>query len=451
MLTRLINFITFSNMPIKKKFLLFSSGVALWFVLIAAIGFIATDDPVSRELILLVAVIAILLLLLFAFWISRSLTKPINAMIDQIETFIGGDIDLTKKIVITTNDEIGMLSTRFNKLLDTIHDMNSFKKVIEEDDTPQDIYIRLGNAFHSLGLDSFQIYEVSNSKNLMRPMNVSSKEIEDICNKDILVNCNLCRAKKTGDIVSSFSYPDICRQFLKSSDRQYVCVPMIIGDSTGGITQFVFEFNSSPNEMEKRVLKAHKYIKEALPVLEAKRLMDTLKESSLKDSMTGLYNRRFIEEYSETLVATVRRRGEGLGLLMCDLDFFKEVNDTYGHDVGDIVLKETANIIKDSVRASDIVVRFGGEEFLAVLQDIKDGDSMDIAEKIRKKIEATRVKMPRGFIQKTISIGISEFPKDTPNFWQSIKFSDIALYMAKDGGRNQTVRFSRDMWTTEEY
>jgi len=204
-------------------------------------------------------------------------------------------------------------------------------------------------------------------------------------------------------------------------------------------------------DISKIVLRAQQYIKEALPVLEAKRLMDTLKESSLRDPMTGLYNRRFLEEYSETLVAMTHRRGTNIGLLMCDLDFFKEVNDTYGHNVGDVVLREVANIIRESVRSSDMVVRFGGEEFLAILQDIKDGEAINVGEKIRKKVEETKIKMPRGFIHKTISVGIAEFPKDAANFWQSIKYADIALYKAKDSGRNQVVRFTKDMWTADTY
>ncbi len=451
LISKAVNFVTFRDMPIRKKFLVFSSGVGVWFILISAIGFMAADDPGARKFILIAALLAILLLMFFAFWISRSLTKPIKTMIEQVSSLAEGDIDLTKKITIESSDEIGELSAKFNKLLDAVSDMNSFKKVIEEDDTPQDIYIRLGNTFTLLGLSPFQIYEVSNSKNIMRPMFVPGSAENDTCNKDILVNCNLCRAKKTGDAVSSAYYPGICKQFLGNGERHHICVPMIIGDSTGGVAQFVFEKDAPFEEVQKRVLRARKYIQESLPVLEAKRLMDTLKESSLRDPMTGLYNRRFLEEYSETLVATTHRRGTAIGLLMCDLDFFKEVNDTYGHNVGDTVLRETANIIRESVRTSDIVVRFGGEEFLAVLQDTKDGEAVKVAETIRKRLEDTKVKMPRGFIQKTISIGVCEFPKDTANFWQSIKFSDIALYKAKDSGRNLVVRFSKEMWTSEAY
>jgi diguanylate cyclase (GGDEF)-like protein len=175
--------------------------------------------------------------------------------------------------------------------------------------------------------------------------------------------------------------------------------------------------------------------------------MNTLQESALKDSLTGLYNRRFLQEYTETLIAGVLRRGKSVGLMMCDLDFFKQVNDLYGHNVGDNVLKETCEIIKKCIRSSDLVIRFGGEEFLVLMLDINGGETSQIADKIRETIEKTKIKVSDGVIKKTISIGISEFPTDAENFWQAIQFADAALYRAKDSGRNKVVRFTPDMST----
>jgi diguanylate cyclase (GGDEF)-like protein len=98
-----------------------------------------------------------------------------------------------------------------------------------------------------------------------------------------------------------------------------------------------------------------------------------------------------------------------------------------------------------------MVVRFGGEEFLVILMDIREGEAEMVAEKIRTLVEGSKIKIVGGFIQKTISIGISEFPKDTEQFWEAIKFSDVALYKAKETGRNRVVRFTPDMWTKEKY
>lgn len=136
---------------------------------------------------------------------------------------------------------------------------------------------------------------------------------------------------------------------------------------------------------------------------------------------------------------------------MGDLDFFKQVNDIHGHNAGDVVLKETAQILKKSVRAADLVIRFGGEEFLIVLVDAAKGESLTVAEKIRREVEENSFRVKEGTIKKTISLGISEFPLDAESFWQCIKFADVALYEAKNNGRNKSLRFTAEMWKDEQF
>jgi diguanylate cyclase (GGDEF)-like protein len=111
-----------------------------------------------------------------------------------------------------------------------------------------------------------------------------------------------------------------------------------------------------------------------------------------------------------------------------------------------MVLKALANVIKQSVRASDIVIRFGGEEFLIVLQETSGVASVQVAEKIRAAVEVMQIQFSGVVLQKTISIGIADFPADSNTFWQAVKFADVALYRAKESGRNRVVSFSKDMW-----
>ncbi len=408
---------------------------------------------VTTVMIIIIVVMAVILLFITNHFVTASMTRPIKAIIEQINDLSEGEIDLTKQISVDSKDEIGVLSSNFNTLMHTIHDINTFKKVIEEDDRLEDVYVRIAKVFkEDLGLKDFLIYEVSNSKNTMHTIETPFTGDEISCNKEILINCKLCRANKTGHIISSLAYPDICKQFLRSDELYHVCIPMMSGGGTGGVVQFIFSKETADAEgIKKKILRAEQYIKEAMPVIEAKRLTGVLKESSVKDQLTGLYNRRFLEEYIDTLVAMATRKKEIVGLLMCDLDFFKEVNDRFGHDVGDTVLKETANLISKSARASDLVIRFGGEEFLMVLVDGKEDDAMDVAERIRRTVEENKIKTLGAIIQKTISIGVSEFPKDTQNFWEAIKYADIALYKAKEAGRNRVMRFTKDMWTEKEY
>ena len=225
-----------------------------------------------------------------------------------------------------------------------------------------------------------------------------------------------------------------------------MCFPIIQSGSVGSVVQLV----STVEEQEKlqdRVPYINVYLRETAPVLETKRLMESLRDSTLRDPMTGLNNRRFLEEYVETLVASVHRKHSHAAILMLDLDYFKMVNDTYGHDAGDAVLKALSNVLKQSVRASDLVIRYGGEEFLIILLDSQGDAAIQVAENIRVAVEGLKVQVAGIVLQKTISIGISDFPTDSDTFWQAVKFADVALYQAKEKGRNRVIRFDTSMWS----
>jgi len=210
-------------------------------------------------------------------------------------------------------------------------------------------------------------------------------------------------------------------------------------------------FNADEKDYVYSILPAIRiYLGEASPVIETKLLMRSLKESAMRDAMTGLYNRRFLEEYLDVLSATVERKNINVGLLMCDVDYFKKVNDSLGHEAGDAVLIDVAKTLKQAVRTSDMVIRYGGEEFLALLIDTEEEKAMEVAERIRSTIEAHAFVTSGGKLNKTISVGVSMFPKDGGAFWQCAKYADVAMYQAKDTGRNQVIRFESDMWKDDE-
>jgi len=407
--------------------------------------------------VIVVLLLATSLLAIFTFWISHSITTPVRSITNQIRSLRESDVSDSRQIEVLSTDEIGTLSAEFNTLMQSIYDLTSFKRIIEEDNSLEDVYSRLAHMFrHELGFDIITIYEIANSQNKMKTVYPFSVEEEKrYCNGDIFDNCQLCRVKKTGHTVSSFLHPEMCKSFLIENDCDYTCLPMDAGGITSGVVQFVFPRTADAppdrQDIERRLFKAQQYINESVSVIDAKRLMATLKDSALKDALTGLYNRRFLQEYTESLVAGILRREKQIGLIMCDLDYFKQVNDVYGHHTGDAVLKETSEIIRSCVRTSDLVIRFGGEEFLIVLLDVTEGISHKIAEKVRMSLEQAKLKIADGVIKKTISLGISEFPTDTESFWQAIKFADVALYRAKETGRNRTIRFLPEMWKGDQF
>ena len=422
------------------------------------------DDVSSDMLMLRVistagAILFSILTLSMAYLIGKGITLRLGKVIWGLKEIASGkgDVDLTKRIAITSIDEIGILSTEFNGLMESISSLTTFKKVIEEDYTIDDVYSRLWDVFNrELGLRECVIFEVDMYHNSMKPVYPPLvPEADFLCSLDVLPNAELCKARKTGHPVNSLSYPCICKQFLSRDGKEHFCLPMSIGGGTVGVTQFVVERPGEPGgraELEKKVFKAEQYIKEALPVIESKRLMNTLRESALTDSLTGLHNRRFLQECAEGMCLGAMRRGKLIGLLMCDLDYFKQINDSYGHNVGDELLKLTSQTLKGSIRNSDLAIRFGGEEFLVVLIDVQKDEALEVAEKIRENVAAQRFPLADGsFLQKTISVGVSEYPCDSEGFWQTIKYADVALYRSKEEGRNRCTGFEPSMWSAEQF
>jgi diguanylate cyclase (GGDEF)-like protein len=162
---------------------------------------------------------------------------------------------------------------------------------------------------------------------------------------------------------------------------------------------------------------------------------------SVTDSLTGVYNRRFLKSRLEEELSRSTRQELNLTVLFIDLDYFKNYNDVCGHLAGDRALKKTAEIIKASVREMDIVARYGGEEFCAVLPATSKAEAMIVAERIRSEIEKEKFRGESDipFRRITASIGVASFPEDGRSFTDLVHASDVALYQAKAGGRNRIV------------
>jgi diguanylate cyclase (GGDEF)-like protein len=435
------------------------------------------------------------LFVLMVIFLLRRLLRPIsdtaNAVEEAVQQALRGNFQA--HVDKCTNDEIGQIATDMNRLLTFLDDgLNRigsnvarltertpapgenlltatiemvegltnaahFKQAIEEDESKTEIYQRLsGTLKKEFAISEFSIYEVSNNKKQMKTILVDGVAADACrwCDPQILVRPEACRVRRTGHLVDGVSNAEICYSFRPPADlgtRSHICFPVLQSGSVGSVVQLL----ATPSEQENLLGKApfiNVYLRETAPVLETKRLMESLRDSTLLDPMTGLHNRRFLEEYVETLVAGVQRKRTHAAILMLDLDYFKMVNDTYGHDAGDAVLKALSNVLKQSVRASDLVIRYGGEEFLIILVDSAGEVADRVAENIRVAVENLKVQVAGIMLQKTISIGISDFPTDSDTFWQAVKFADVALYQAKDQGRNRVIRFNTSMWKdTKDY
>jgi diguanylate cyclase (GGDEF)-like protein len=169
----------------------------------------------------------------------------------------------------------------------------------------------------------------------------------------------------------------------------------------------------------------------------------TVKKEAIYDTLTNLFNRRHFNECLNTETQNAFEKGVNLSIMMVDIDHFKRVNDTFGHDAGDKVLREIASLLKNSVRKHDTVARYGGEEFVLILPGAPLDPTAMIAERIRRLVESTSFDVGKTRIHITISLNISHFPTHHAKSKEELlKMADLSLYEAKKGGRNKVCIFA---------
>jgi diguanylate cyclase (GGDEF)-like protein len=193
------------------------------------------------------------------------------------------------------------------------------------------------------------------------------------------------------------------------------------------------------------------YFEAAKAVIESRTLMDKLRDSSLRDGATRLYNRRFLEEFIDKSSEQALRSNISYAILMIDIDYFKMVNDTYGHDSGDIVIKTLAEILQENIRKADLAIRYGGEEFLILLYNTTPEGAVQVAEKIRTRFNEKKYHFGNDTVEKTLSIGVAHFPSQADSIWKVIKYADLALYEGKNTGRNRVIEFQANMHSGDQF
>jgi len=248
-----------------------------------------------------------------------------------------------------------------------------------------------------------------------------------------------CWALRTGrvHIVAAGDQTARCGH-VASREHSYCCLPLRAHGEAIGVLHFQM---IEPGESPQPVMALATMFAEQVGLSVANiRLRQELRDQSIRDPLTGLYNRRYMEEMLERETLRAVRAEQGLGVLMLDLDHFKNFNDTYGHDAGDTVLREAAGFLLKSVRAEDIVCRFGGEEFIVILPvaDLKVTQAR--AERIRSKLrELPVLHQGQSLGMVTVSVGVAELPQHGTSRKELIEAADAALYRAKREGRDRVV------------
>jgi diguanylate cyclase len=176
-----------------------------------------------------------------------------------------------------------------------------------------------------------------------------------------------------------------------------------------------------------------------------KEAVKTLADTSSRDALTQVFNRGFLVDNLEREFQRAQRYGNKLSFILFDLDHFKVINDTYGHIMGDEVLKSVANLINDSLRNSDTMGRYGGEEFGIILPETDLSGAVVLAERLRVKIASTPVYHDGQKIRVTTSIGVAQLDGEFETIEQFIHAADVALYHSKENRRNQVTAYNKNL------
>ena len=247
-----------------------------------------------------------------------------------------------------------------------------------------------------------------------------------------------------------------CAHLRQHPDTVSLCVPMIAQGNTLGTLHLEFDRtseqhgdSSSKNVREGREQLAVSAASHIALSLASLQLRETLREQSIRDPLTRLFHRRFLEESLERELQLAARKHQSLTVLFLDLDHFKTFNDTFGHEAGDSVLQSLAQVFCSFFRTTDICCRYGGEEFAIILPESSAGDAFIRAEALRdevKKLRLQYMKRPLGPV--SISVGVATFPDHATNSSQLLATADRCLYESKTRGRDRvTVATAQPAYT----
>jgi diguanylate cyclase (GGDEF)-like protein len=233
-----------------------------------------------------------------------------------------------------------------------------------------------------------------------------------------------------------------CTHFPGSAPERYLCMPIAAHGNTLGVLYVQCSSEEQVGFVSQRMDGLRQLVQLTGMAIATLNLRTKLENQSIRDSLTGLFNRHFMQISLERELARAARRGQTLAVFMLDLDHFKRFNDTFGHAAGDVVLKAVAEIFRANIRAEDIACRYGGEEFTIMLPDITHDIAMERAECVRRAVAELNLTFDSEiFSEITVSIGMAMYPMDGEAADQLLRRADMALYRAKRGGRNQVAEF----------
>ena len=404
------------------------------------------------------------------FFIRKMIVTRLQYFSKVMSKVSHGDLDgrdMAKKaheevasLALNEKDELGDLSRSFilmsdrlqttqNKLdmeLERLQNLIKFGRLVGDEVSEEESYsILIKYLSRSFGIDRIVVVSLSNSENIAEIIaTYGDKDDESSsphsCSTELRVikDNSLCRAVRSGqdfvvnDVKTDYRCP---YQEVNQSEGSYMCAPISTGGAVLGWIHLISKQTNFFNP--ERCFMINSYISTIAPSISSMRLLKAHRNMAMRDSLTGLYNRRFLEESISAQVPFAERYGQPLSLMMIDIDHFKRFNDLYGHKQGDEIMQKVSNVLMDIARDSDVVSRYGGEEFVIIMPNTTKEGGMKLAEKIRAAVETqTLLNMNDTKEVTTVSIGLSTFPEDADDIAELMRQVDIALYQSKANGRN---------------
>lgn len=317
------------------------------------------------------------------------------------------------------------------------------------DDLKRLIQLILGKAIQTIGAErgSLMLYDSPSSELVIKVVyGLPDKEIEKKINEGQIE----CTRIKVGEGIAGDAFmnkkaiitnlgendPRFFPSYL-SNVQSLLCLPLIVKEEAIGVINITNKKNGKFFDQDDLDFMGALANQAAIAISNAQ-----LYELAITDSLTKLFIRRHFEYLLENEIKRSARYKHHVSLLMMDIDNFKSINDTYGHQAGDEMLKKISQVILNTIRKIDMASRYGGEEFAIILPETYKENARKIAERLRKKIEDISVNIKGKTLKPTISIGIASFPLDCENKEQLIGLADEALYFAKKMGKNSVAEYT---------
>ncbi len=407
------------------------------------------EKVIKRMLVVGITLAAVLagILIFLTGVVTRLIVAPVLQLIHASEQVGRGDF--SPDLPPVADNEFGVLSRSFSQMTtalqrerEEIASLNRFSEAVTQCTSEVEVYDLL---LHSLK-ERFQprqaiIFKLNAAENYLEVAATLVPLPKEEGAWPVIEEPHNCKAVRTGRsfVVNDVQLEPLCpSKFILPTEGSYYCGPLI----AGGIIIGSMRVEAAPNLLtpeRQRLLEG--YLSVAASALSNLRLLDRMKQQANIDMLTGLYNRRFLEDYARKLFAIARRREQPVGVIMLDLDHFKSFNDIYGHEIGDRVLRHFAKAVTTCMRETNLAARYGGEEFVVVLPDTSAKASSLVAERIRKAVMTMVVpsNTEKPLPQLTVSIGVVAFPEHGQTLEEILQASDKALYDSKRGGRNRVT------------